>query len=89
MPQINDAINAAIPDSALANHVNDKQLRSYLANGATSLDINSAEAQFLVARGEVAKPRNDMWSHYLGVTKAFAGALDDQKMIYWGTGPRP
>lgn len=51
MSQINDAINAAIPDSGALNDLADKLLRFYQANGAVSLDLQDAEYQFLVARG--------------------------------------
>lgn len=52
MPQINDAINAAIANIAGdQNALPDKLLRYYLANGAVSLDRDVAEYEFLVARG--------------------------------------
>ena len=89
MPQINDAIDAAIAPSGIANQSNDEQLRNYQANGATAGAINDAARQFLAARGETAAQINDAWGHYLVATKGFAGAINDVKMIYWGTGPRP
>jgi hypothetical protein len=49
---INDAINAAIADvAAMQNQLNDKLLRYYQANGATSGDLQDAERQFLVTQG--------------------------------------
>jgi len=90
MPQINDAINAAIPDVvATQNAINDKLLRYYQTNGATSGEIDDAEYQFLVARGEVPAQVNDMWEHYLRVTKGFSGALDDMKYAFWVAGGIP
>jgi hypothetical protein len=86
---INDAIDAAIPNVGIANHINDKLLRYYLANGAVSLALDDAEREFLIARGEAPAHINDMWFHYLRVTKAFAGSLDDMHYVYWTAGPRP
>lgn len=86
---INDAINAAIPDAAGSNALNDKLLRYYLANGAATPVLDQAELEFLVARGETPGHVNDMWAHYLSTVKGFAGALDDMLYLYWTAGPRP
>jgi len=49
---INDAIDAAIANIAGdQNALDDKLLRYYRANGATSLDLDDAEREFLFARG--------------------------------------
>lgn len=90
---INDAINAAIPNIAgIANQINDKLLRFYQANGAVSGDIQDAERQFLIARGvgPVGRTNQDMWEVYLRVTKGYgAKHLNDLKYQYWTVGPRP
>lgn len=85
---LNDAINAAIPDIAGAqNHINDKLLRYYKANGATSNDLRDAELQFLVARGVPAGHLADMWEQYLRVTKGYgAGHINDLKLRFWEEG---
>lgn len=52
MPQINDAIDAAIVNvGATQNAIQDKLLRFYQANGAVSGDLDDAEFEFLIARG--------------------------------------
>jgi hypothetical protein len=83
---INDAINAAIPNVGLANQINDKLLRYYLANGAVSLDRNTAEREFLIAQGagwtlgpeQITDPtftNTANWVEGLGWSVGFPGAL--------------
>jgi hypothetical protein len=83
---INDAINAAIPDVGAANQIEDKLLRFYQSNGATSGQIDDAERQFLLANGagvtlgaeQITDPtflNTANWTEGLGWSVGFPGAL--------------
>lgn len=87
MAQINDAIRAATGNTT----VNDGLLAFYKANGAVSNDLQDAEREFLIAVKPliVKGSLQDMWYEYFTVDKLYTGALDDMRLVYWTTGPRP
>jgi len=84
MPQINDAFNAAIADVANKNSLQEKLLRYYQANGATSNDVQDAEVEFLNARLIAAGDLQDRWLTYLR-GKGFTGSLNEMKYA-WAIG---
>lgn len=66
----------------------DRELRWYLANGATIAQLNDAKKQFIIARGITFKSMNDSWKEYL-VSLGYSGALSDMEKQFWSDGGPP
>jgi len=61
--------------------INGGQLAFYLANGATSGNLITAEREFLIARGVAAGSLSDMWVEFLdGIASlSLSGSISDMK----------
>ena len=78
MPSTNDCIRTALG----AGQTNDLLLAYFQANGATSGDYQTAEREFLVARGQGTGHNQDRWYRYLR-SLGYTGAYQDMWNSFW------
>lgn len=64
----------------------DRELKFYKANGATSDNVRDAEVQFLTLRGFTEGSVDDRWNAYLK-SLGYTGANDDMLPRWWGEMP--
>ena len=65
--------------------LNERLLEFFHTNGAGSLNIDDAEAEFLVAQG-MSGSVDDMWFEYL---YCYDGQINDKLMAFWKAGGAP
>lgn len=84
MSAINTLQYLALGTLGYTGSLNDRLLKYYKANGATSNNIQDAEVQFLKAQASVTvkKQINDMWKQYL-LALGYTGTLQDMLYAFW------
>jgi glutamate dehydrogenase/leucine dehydrogenase len=85
---INDLKNTELAVRGFTGALPDKELRFYLANGATIAQINDAKKQFIIAAGITFKSLSDSWKEYL-VSLGYSGTLNDMEKAFWFDGGPP
>lgn len=80
---INDAIVAVV-----GRQINEGLLAYYRYFGANSHNLQDAERQFLLGRGAIEAPLNDMWMEMLRIA-GYTGSLNDMALQYWLDGGIP
>ncbi len=64
----------------------DRELKFYQANGATSNNLPDAELQFLTLQGYPTGTSEDRWFAYL-TSLGYKGSVDDMIKPWWSVGP--
>ncbi len=62
--------------------INDCKLSYYLANGATTNDLQDAEREWLLAQGIAPEHNQDMFTVYLK-SQGYTGSYSDMTTQFW------
>lgn len=80
---LTDVIYQVLEGYGYTGTLNEKLLKFYLNDGATTYVLQDAEKQFLSSQGYTSGTLQDRWMAFLTVLGYTSGSLQDRKYRYW------